>query len=58
MASLIGLARVYVELHYPVDIVGGAIDGFIAALVITALCTLFSQPTKAVLRFAQTLRVA
>ncbi len=57
MASLIGLARVYVGLHYPVDIFGGAIDGLIAALAVTALCTVFSQPTKAVLRFAQTLHV-
>ena len=58
VASLIGLARVYVGLHYPVDIVGGAIDGFVAALVITVLCRLFSQPTREVLRFAQALRVA
>ncbi len=58
MASLIGLARVYVGLHYPVDIVGGVMDGLIAALVVTVLCRLLSQPTNAVLRFAHVLHVA
>jgi undecaprenyl-diphosphatase len=58
IACTIGLARIYVGLHYPVDILGGAIDGLIAALVVTVLCRCFHRPTNAVLRFAQILHVA
>lgn len=54
----IGLARIYVGVHYPDDILGGAIDGLLAALLVTVLRRRLWQPTKAVLRFAHTLRVA
>lgn len=58
IASLIGIARVYVGVHYPGDIIGGALDGLIAAFVITLLRHWLERPTHAVLRFAQSLRVA
>lgn len=54
----IGYARVYVGVHYPGDILGGAIDGLIAALIVTAVRHWLSRPTRAVLGFAQTLGLA
>lgn len=58
LASSIGFARVFVGVHYPGDILGGALDGLVAALVVTLLRRRLSQPTNAVLRFAQKLRIA
>ncbi|HYK84645.1 MAG TPA: phosphatase PAP2 family protein [Ktedonobacteraceae bacterium] len=54
----IGVARIYVGVHYPDDILGGAIDGLLAALIVTFIRRWLWRPTNAVLRFAQTLRVA
>ena len=54
----IGLARIYVGVHYPDDILGGAIDGLLAALLVTVLRRWLWRPTNTVLRFAHTLRVA
>lgn len=58
VACSIGLARIYVGVHYPGDILGGAIDGLLAACIVTALRRWLRQPTNAVIRFAQTLRLA
>jgi undecaprenyl-diphosphatase len=52
MGCIIGFARVFVGVHYPGDILGGAIDGLIAAIIMTLLRYALSKPTNAVLRFA------
>ncbi len=54
----IGLARIFVGVHYPADILGGAIDGLGAAYIVTLLRRWLNRPTYAVLRFAHTLRLA
>jgi undecaprenyl-diphosphatase len=58
MACLIGVARIYVGVHYPGDILGGALDGLLAALLVTLLRWWLRQPTDAVLRFAHVLHLA
>jgi undecaprenyl-diphosphatase len=58
IACIIGVARIYVGVHYPGDIVGGAIDGILAACIVTVVRWRLRRPTDAVLRFAQTMRVA
>ncbi|HEY6540329.1 MAG TPA: phosphatase PAP2 family protein, partial [Ktedonobacteraceae bacterium] len=58
IACTIGVARIYVGLHYPGDILGGALDGLLAALLITLLSRWLRQLTKAVLRFAYRVRLA
>ncbi len=57
-AGCIGIARIYVGVHYPGDILGGAIDGLLAALLVTFLRQWFRQPTNAILRLAQRLHIA
>lgn len=58
IACLIGVARIYVGVHYPGDILGGTLDGLLAALLVTLLRWWLRQPTDAVLRFAHTLHLA
>lgn len=58
IGCLIGLARVFVGVHYPGDVLGGALDGLVAAYLVTFLRRWLSRPTNAVLRFAQTIHIA
>ncbi len=58
IACLIGYARVFVGVHYPGDILGGAIDGLAAAIVATALRRWMVRPTHAVIQFVSLLRLA
>lgn len=58
MGCLIGFARVFVGVHYPGDILGGALDGLIAAIIITLIRYALSRPTNAVIRFASIIRLA
>ena len=58
IACTIGVARIYVGLHYPGDILGGALDGLLAALLITLLSRWLRQLTQTVLRFAYKVRLA
>lgn len=55
---LIGLARIFVGVHYPGDVLGGAFDGLVAAYLVTGVRHWLSRPTHAVLRFAHTMRIA
>jgi undecaprenyl-diphosphatase len=59
MACCIGIARVFVGVHYPGDIVGGAITGLFAAAIITLVRQHWlQQPTHAIVTFVQHLHLA
>ncbi len=54
----IGVARVFVGVHYPGDIIGGALDGLIAAGIVTLIRYWLRKPTEAVIHFAQNVHLA
>lgn len=58
LASCIGVARVFVGIHYPGDIIGGAIDGLFAASIVTWLRQRLDWLTQVFLRLASMLRLA
>lgn len=58
IACSIGVARVFVGIHYPGDILGGALDGLVAAFLVTLIRQWFQRPTYALLQFAHKLHVA
>lgn len=58
LACSIGVARVFVGVHYPGDIIGGAIDGLFSASIVTWLRHRLDWITQAFLRLATMLRLA
>lgn len=58
MACSIGIARVFVGVHYPGDVVGGALSGLCAAAIVTFVRHRLHGPTQAVVQFAQRIRLA
>ncbi len=58
LAAAIGLARIYVGVHYPGDILGGALCGVIGALVALALLRVAEPILAAVVGVAARLRLA
>lgn len=58
LACSIGIARVFVGVHYPGDILGGAGSGLAAATVLAVLRRPLRIPTDALLRVARRVRLA
>jgi len=58
IGCMIGFARVFAGVHYPGDVLGGALDGLVGAAIVTVLRHWLSRPTNAVLRFARKIRIA
>lgn len=58
MAGSIGLARVFVGVHYPGDILGGASSGLIAASIMTLLRHRMRQLTQGIMHRMQRIHLA
>lgn len=56
--ATIGVARVYVGVHYPGDILGGIACGFLAALLITALRPVLEPILAFIIQVAERLHLA
>lgn len=58
LACSIGLARVFVGVHYPGDILGGALSGLCAATVVTLMRRRLARPTDELIHLAERFRLA
>jgi undecaprenyl-diphosphatase len=58
MACSIGIGRIFVGVHYPGDVLGGAVDGLVAGYVIAVLQRWLHRPTDTVLQFVHRLHLA
>jgi len=56
--ATIGVARVYIGVHYPGDILGGVACGFLAALLITALRRVLEPILAFIIQVAERLHLA
>jgi undecaprenyl-diphosphatase len=58
IACTIGIARIFVGVHYPDDIVGGAFDGLLAAFIVTFVRNWVQRPAQVIIGLAEKLRLA
>jgi undecaprenyl-diphosphatase len=58
VACTIGIARIFVGVHYPDDIVGGAFDGLLAAFIVTIVRNWLQRPALVIIGLAEKLRLA
>jgi undecaprenyl-diphosphatase len=58
ITSIMGLGRVYAGMHYPLDIIGGAIIGFACALAVQAVFRVLNPVADILLELAGRLNLA